>query len=200
MLCNAAGPASGAGAASGPRAAYGNLRPQSVGGHYTSVLRSALLPRSLGGGAQPRRTDGKPSMAGRPPRPPSSRTNSAAASSTTSILQRCKRALGRASGRRSKHASAEVPARAAGLTHSMSSFSSAPEMSTAMSPVVTAPVSRGADAESDADIQMLPPMEAMAEEGEAVAVGTADVPAAAARAAAVKEKRSRRWLPWRRRK
>lgn len=198
MLCNGAGPATGA--VSGPRAAYGNLRPQSVGGHYTSVLRSALLPRSLGGGTQPRRTDGKPGTAGRPPRPPPSRTNSAAASSTTSILQRCKRALGRASGRRSKHASAEVPARAAGLTHSMSSFSSAPEMSTAMSPGVTAPVSRGADAESDAEVQMLPPMEAMAEESEAGVVGAADVPAAAVRAVAAKEKRSRRWLPWRRKK
>lgn len=175
--------------ATGARPAYGALRPRSAGGNqYTAVLRSAMLPRSLGWGTPQRRVDAKPSTsAGRPPRP---RTGPAAAattstSSSTSILKRCKRALARASGRRSKHGSAEVAQHGDSASRPMSLVSSTYDASAAITPVSQA------DYDSDAEVHMLPPMDPMLEDS------AEDVVPAVHAASTPGSGRRSRWLPWR---
>eukprot|EP00892_Ulva_mutabilis_P002346 jgi/Ulvmu1/12111/UM084_0036.1 len=177
------------------RGAYGTLQPRSVGNQYTSVLRSALLPRSLGWGTAARRGDaaGRAPSSGRPPRPrtgPSAAAGSA--SSSPSILKRCKRALSRASGRKSKPAPAKAPQHAQhvdgdGSSCAASLMSSTQHVSAAVMPAAPTPVSQATGYESDAEVQVLPPMDTMPEDGEA-ASHAAPPPGTGHR---------RRWLAWR---
>ena len=171
------------------------MQPRSDGNNYTSVLRSALLPRSLGWGAPHRRAEPKAATAGRPPRPKTGPSATSGTSSSTSILKKCKRALSRVSGRRPKHSSAEVAPVVGGLgSLPASTMSSAHDSLTAVTPASMQGERNGAD--SDAEVQLMPPMDAMAEDSE----GEATAAAATSAACETASRTGRWWRPWRRHK
>lgn len=86
------------------------------------------------------------------------------------------------------------------MTTTMSSFSSAPDVLARTSTMVSSAAGRAADADSDAEVELMPPMEAMAEDGESGAVAVQPSEAAAEPEQAKGPRTARRWLPWRRRK